>query len=178
MTTRGQDIASVLKKQIEEFGGETTLTEVGTVVEVFLPCHDEALEAVSVAEPPIPRGIERILFVDDEEEIALMGKEMLERLGYAVEIRTSSTDALHRFRAQPSDFDLVVTDQTMPGLTGTRLASELLAIRPDLPVVLMTGFSAAVTPESVERLGVRAYVMKPVIMRDLAMAVRRALDRS
>ena len=123
-------------------------------------------------------GNERILFVDDEKQIVDMGKRMLESLGYHVTIRTSSIEALEVFRAKPDEFDLVVTDQTMPNMVGMELAAELIRIRPDIPIVLATGFSEAVTEEKVKRIGVREFIMKPFVSRELGNIIRRVLDDS
>jgi CheY-like chemotaxis protein len=102
---------------------------------------------------------------------------MLERLGYTVVARTDSAEALSLFRQDPRAFDLVITDQTMPQLTGVRLAEELLRIRPDLPVVLCTGFSEMVDSDGAHALGIRQFLMKPFSLRDMGEAIRRALER-
>ncbi len=106
-----------------------------------------------------------------------MGKEMLEYLGYSVETRTSSVDALDLFSAAPSRFDLVITDMTMPNMTGDKLAMELLRIRADIPVILCTGYSERLLEERIKTAGIRAFVMKPVLMAKLARAIREALDQ-
>ncbi|EPR35422.1 PAS/PAC sensor hybrid histidine kinase [Alkalidesulfovibrio alkalitolerans DSM 16529] len=125
-----------------------------------------------------PRGIERVLFVDDENLLAQMAGEMLSNLGYAVTSMTSATEALEIFKATPDSFDLVITDQAMPGMTGAELAVELLRIRPALPVILITGFSETVDEEEARRLGLRAFLMKPVSEAELARTIREALDVS
>jgi CheY-like chemotaxis protein len=102
---------------------------------------------------------------------------MLERLGYNVTVRTSSVEALELFRARPERFDLVITDMTMPNMTGVELAEELMRIRPDIPMILVTGFSEAVTPEKAKQMGIREFVMKPIISRDLSKVIRRVLDQ-
>jgi CheY-like chemotaxis protein len=102
---------------------------------------------------------------------------MLERLGYTVVACTSSTEALQAFRAAPQHFDLVITDQTMPGMSGVALAAELRRLRPDIPIILCTGFSQAVTAETACELGINAVLMKPLESRDLALAIRRVLER-
>jgi CheY-like chemotaxis protein len=124
----------------------------------------------------IARGNERILFVDDEEELVNLGKEMLTGLGYQVIGRTSSLEALKLFRTLPDQFDLVITDMTMPNLTGVELAQELMLTRPDLPVILCTGFSETITPLKAKSLGVREFVMKPIALEQMALTIRRALD--
>ena len=123
----------------------------------------------------LPQGRERILLVDDEAEIVATLKQMLASLGYLVSAFTGSAAALETFRAQPEDFDLVITDQTMPHLTGEELAREMLRLRPDLPIILCTGFSAAVSPEKARAMGIREFIIKPVPTRTMAETIRRAL---
>jgi len=148
----------------------------GSTFRVFLP----KITAVEKPETPpateVPTGKERVLLVDDEETITELGTGMLERLGYTVTAVTSSSEALKLFSENPSRFDLVITDQTMPELTGRRLASELLKIRPDLPIILCTGHSDSVNPETAKAAGIKNFLMKPLVKRELAVAVRRALD--
>ena len=103
----------------------------------------------------IPHGHERILWVDDEPDVVDIGKGLLERLGYKIQTRTSSVDALELFRAGPREFDLVITDMAMPQMTGTDLAKEILSIRPDIPIIVCTGFSEVLTQESAD--GVRCW---------------------
>ncbi|MBM3324938.1 MAG: response regulator, partial [Calditrichaeota bacterium] len=112
----------------------------------------------------------------DEEPIARLGKQMLERLGYRVTARTSSVEALEAFRARPDKFQLVITDQTMPNMTGMALADEMMRIRPDIPIILATGFSEVVSPEKAKQSGIREYVMKPITTRELGEITRRVLD--
>ncbi|MBW2035495.1 MAG: response regulator, partial [Deltaproteobacteria bacterium] len=100
----------------------------------------------------------------------------LERLGYEVTTRTSSIEALELFKAKPDRFDLVITDMTMPHMTGDRLARELMKIRPDIPIILCTGFSERISEEKAKGMGIKAFVMKPLVMRDLANTVRKVLD--
>jgi len=101
---------------------------------------------------------------------------MLESLGYTVVTRTSSIEALELFRAQPDKFDLVITDMTIPNMTGDELAKELMGIRPDLPIILCTGFSELINEHKAKAMGIRAFVMKPIVQREMAKAVRKALD--
>jgi CheY-like chemotaxis protein len=115
--------------------------------------------------------------VDDEKAIAEIGQNMLKYLGYAVEVRTSSIEALELFRVQADRFDLVITDMTMPNMTGDKLTQELLRIRPGIPIILCTGFSESLTEEKAKALGVQEFVMKPLVMKELAAVIRRALDR-
>ena len=127
-------------------------------------------------EGPLPTGSERILFIDDEHALIEIGSQMLERLGYEVVTRQGSVEALELFRAEPDKFDLVITDMTMPHMTGDKLARELMKIRPDIPVILCTGHSKLVSEAKAKDMGIRAFVMKPILKRTLAEAVRKALD--
>jgi len=124
------------------------------------------------------RGEESILLVEDEEELAAAVAEMLSSLGYRVVAQTSGVDALDTFRSAPDEFDLVITDQTMPGITGKELAAEIVRIRPDIPIVLCTGFSDAVTTEGAKGIGIRELVMKPLMLQDLSAMIRRVFDKN
>jgi CheY-like chemotaxis protein len=121
-------------------------------------------------------GTESILFVDDEAPIAKMGIQILERLGYSVTARTSSIEALELFQAKPNDFDMVITDMTMPNMTGDALAVELMKIRADIPVILCTGYSKKISEETASEIGIKAFANKPVVKADLAKTVRKVLD--
>jgi CheY-like chemotaxis protein len=122
-------------------------------------------------------GHERILFIDDEEMLAEMGKIMLERLGYKVTVRTSSMEALSTFQNQPDQFEAVITDQTMPGLTGVELARRMLRIRPDIPIILCTGYSNLVNEEQAKVIGIKGFIMKPMAKKDIAQLLRAVLER-
>ena len=147
----------------------------GTVFQVLLPKVMPETPSEHMAEET-PRGRERILFIDDEDVLAELGKSVLEQLGYKVTAATDGTRALKTFARNPSRFDLVFTDQTMPGIQGLRLAKELLKIRPDIPIILSTGYSDAVSPEAVRKAGIKGFLMKPLARREMAQAVRRVLD--
>ena len=125
---------------------------------------------------PDTKASSSILLVDDEDVIVKMGKQMLERLGYHVITRSSSIDTLALFRTQPGEFDLVITDMTMPNMTGDKLAGELIKIRPDIPIILCTGFSEVMSKEKAAALGIKGFLMKPIVMKDLANLIRRVLD--
>ena len=150
----------------------------GTKIEVYLPTVPTPVWEGIVDQGPMPIGKETILFVDDEETIVHLGKELLMQLGYTVEIHTNSVEALNVFREDPHRFDLVITDQTMPALTGEALSRELLRIRPDLPIILCTGFSHIMSAEKAKALGIQAYLMKPLAIRDLAPIIRHVLDKT
>jgi CheY-like chemotaxis protein len=122
------------------------------------------------------RGTERILIVDDETELLNLAAEILSELGYAVTTASKADKALTLFMERPQDFDLAILDQVMPRMTGATLAQHLLAIRPDLPILLCSGFSEAVSPPILESMGIRSYLMKPFTRSQLAGAVRRLLD--
>jgi CheY-like chemotaxis protein len=115
--------------------------------------------------------------VDDEAALVQLATSILSGLGYEVTGRTSSPEALQVFRNRPDSFDLVITDMTMPNMTGSELAQQLMRIRPDIPVILCTGFSEEVTQEKARAIGVREFIMKPIVRRQIAEAIRRALDK-
>ena len=154
----------------------------GTEVKVYLPIKAkiaEDIEEIQIdQDKPVQGGIEKILLVDDEAPIVKMEEQMLDRLGYTVTIRTGSLDALEAFKADPQGFDVVVTDMTMPNMTGVQLAAELKKIRPNIPVVLCTGFSYQVNDEKSKALGIDGFVMKPVIMTEIATTIRKVLDNT
>jgi PAS domain S-box-containing protein len=150
----------------------------GTKIEVYFPIVPTPIWEPVVDQGPISIGKETILFVDDEETIVRLGKELLTPLGYRVEVYTSSVEALNVFRKDPHRFDLVITDQTMPALTGEDLSRELLRIRPDLPIILCTGFSHVMSAEKAKALGIQAYLMKPLAIRDLVPIIRHVLDKT
>ena len=123
----------------------------------------------------VPQGHEHILFVDDEAMLVNLGQELLKRLGYTVTGHTNSVEALNAFRAAPHQFDLVITDQTMPTMTGEALVKALRDIRPDLPIVLCTGFSYAMTRDKAAALGIDAFLLKPLVAHDLGHTIRQVL---
>ncbi|MFZ2090008.1 MAG: PAS domain S-box protein [Desulfobaccales bacterium] len=149
----------------------------GSEFQIFLP-RVEATELPRVPEAPeVEKGKERLLFVDDEEWLVDMWKEILESLGYRMTVTTRPLEALQLFKDNPQDFDLVIADQTMPQMTGLELAQELLALRPELPIILVTGFSQVVTPEKAKAAGVREYIMKPLSISELTNAISQALGK-
>ncbi len=151
--------------------------EKGTTFNVFLPIVEREHVPEITVEEALPTGKERVLFVDDEESIVKMGNQRLERLGYKVESTTSPIEALDLFRSKPDQFDLVITDLTMPKMTGDRLVKEILNIRPDMPIVISTGFSEKMDGEKAREIGASGYLKKPHEKRDLAVIVRQVLDR-
>ena len=149
----------------------------GTRFHVYLPRLAEAPSLVEAdRNETIPAGTERVLVVDDEAVITAMLETILTRLGYQVRSSSNSLEALALIEQDPMAFDLLITDMTMPHLTGFELTAKALAIRSDLPVILCTGFSDLINKEQAQALGIRVYLMKPVSVRELALAVRKVLD--
>ncbi|WP_447969477.1 response regulator [Nitrospira sp. M1] len=147
----------------------------GTRFDIFLPRTDAVIECETQESLPTYHKQGCILFVDDEEPLTQLGQKMLQQLGYEAVVRTNSLEALRVFRHDPFHFDVVITDQTMPHLTGDALARELLSIRPELPIILCTGFSYTMTPEKATALGIRAFLMKPILSHELAQTIHRVL---
>ena len=150
----------------------------GTKFFVYLPRVESGPVEQAAVDKPTPTGAEHILFVDDEEAIVQFGQRALERLGYRVTTRTSSVEALDLFRAQPDRYDVVLCDVTMPIMSGIDLGIELMAIRSDVPVILMTGFSELVTREKAKNMGFRELVMKPFAVSDLAKTLRGVTEEA
>ncbi len=171
---------SVVQGIVKRCGGDIRIESEpgrGTKVAVYLPLMKKAVPAAETEAPgPAPRGNEIILLVDDETAIIKMQQMMLERLGYRVISRSESMEALALFRENPDKIDLVITDMTMPNMTGVELAEEMRKIRADIPVIVCTGFSDRINEESSRRMGVQGYVTKPVIKSEIARAIRSVLD--
>jgi len=168
---------SVVHGIVMNHGGEIVVESKrgeGTRVMVYLP-HAEKEQAPQVEVVDVT-GEEHVLFVDDEKEIAKLGKRMLERKGYQVTTAANGEEALRLLRKSPDRFDVLVSDQTMPYITGLALAKQAHEIKPHLPVVLMTGYSDMITPEKLEELEVTCLITKPLSGRKLCKAIRRALD--
>jgi PAS domain S-box-containing protein len=148
----------------------------GSTFRVFLPIAKTDEKPEGSEAQVAPKGTERILFVDDEEMLTEWGQAALERLGYSVTALTDSTEALKLFSSDPSRFDLVITDQTMPKLTGMDLARKLLTIRNNIPIILYTGHSDSTSREKAKEAGIREFLMKPLEKQQLAEAIRRVLQ--
>ncbi|HBA54503.1 MAG TPA: hypothetical protein DCZ04_08635, partial [Syntrophorhabdus aromaticivorans] len=147
----------------------------GTTFSIYFPRIQEESGENTLPEEAVPGGRERILFVDDEEMIVEMGQGLLEKVGYEVVATSSSIEALSLVRDDPSRLDLVITDQTMPDITGISLAQEILVMRPDIPIILCTGHSESISSERVKNIGIREFLMKPLTKRELIGAIVRVL---
>ena len=150
----------------------------GTVFKVYLPVIDTEEQDQGLQPPSqgYARGNERILLVDDESQIIQMESQRLEYLGYEVTSRAGSLEALELFRGRPDQFDLVITDMTMPKMTGGQLAQKILEIRPDIPIIICSGFSEKINAETAREMGVRGFVQKPILINEISAIIRKILD--
>jgi PAS domain S-box-containing protein len=164
---------------VQAYGGMISVDSspgAGTTFTLYLPISQKEKEESAHEPEVLPRGTERILVVDDEAPIAKLNGMLLESLGYSVATRTSSIEALELFRSNPGDFDLVISDMTMPKMTGNLLAAELMKIKPEIPIILCTGYSKKASDESAKEMGIKEFLYKPVTKANLAKTVRKTLD--
>jgi signal transduction histidine kinase/DNA-binding response OmpR family regulator len=150
----------------------------GTTFTIFLPVSAQKAIAATPMPCKLPLGTERILFVDDERPIADMSRQRLSLLGYRVTVAHSSLEALDRLTAGPEDFDLIITDMTMPQMSGDRLAMEAKKINPKVTIILCTGYSKKISPAKAAAIGIDAFLMKPVAADEMAATIRKVLDTS
>jgi CheY-like chemotaxis protein len=166
---------------VKDHGGDIKVYSepgIGTTFHVIFPViTGEAIEETP-SRDILPGGRETVLFVDDEKTLTEIGRELLEILGYRVETYTSPIDALKSFTANPERYDLLITDMTMPGINGDRLASEIKKLRSGLPVIICTGFSRIISEETIHETGINAILMKPLSLSELARTARRVLDEA
>jgi CheY-like chemotaxis protein len=150
----------------------------GTSFEILLPeAEIEKAEESPSAAAPSPPGTECILVVDDERPVALVMQQILESLGYEVVVRDNGLAALEAFEREKDRFDLLITDMTMPGMTGEQLAARLMGERPDLPVIICTGYSASLDKQKALEAGIRAFVQKPIMKQEIAETIRKVLGK-
>ncbi len=164
---------------INDYGGLITVESQlgqGSTFHVFFPVIESDRIEVEVSPHKIPCGNERILLVDDEAILVKLGKKILERLGYNVTIQSSSIEALSIFKKNPDLFDIIVTDQTMPGMTGSDLATEILRIRPDIPIILCTGYSNQIDKDTAISMGIKGFALKPLNKYTIANLIRNVMD--
>ncbi len=183
-TGKGTGIGlSIVHGIVKNYSGFVSIESVlakGTTFHVYLPVDEKGAngeEEENVADHVLI-GKERILFVDDEELLTEMGKDMLERLGYIVTVRNNSLEALETFQHQPDQFDLIITDQTMPEMSGSDLSKKMLQIRPDIPIILCTGYSTIISKEQAKLMGIKEFALKPLSKKDIARLIREVLDKS
>jgi two-component system, cell cycle sensor histidine kinase and response regulator CckA len=159
-------------------GGISVNSELGkgTSFEIYFPVVETEAVTETETDEKLPTGNERILFVDDEESMVYVARNRLERLGYQVEAKTSPDEALNLFRDIPNQFDMVITDMSMPEMTGDRFVQEILKIRPDIPTILCTGYSEKIDKQKAKEMGIRQYIEKPIKRSVLAKMVRKILD--
>ena len=150
----------------------------GTIFDIFFPAVEQEAIVDIATDEELPTGNEKILFVDDENSIVKLGRQRFERLGYKVEATTDPTEALTLFQSKPDYFDLVITDMTMPDMTGDKLAEKLLGIRSDIPIILCTGFSEKIDESRAKAMGIADYIEKPFGKRDFAFKVRKVLNEA
>jgi len=170
---------SVVHGIVKSYGGVISIeseTGKGTAIHVFLPVIDVDPDLPQNAVDPIPQGDEHILFIDDEEMLIRLNKIRLEALGYKVTTSASGLEALKIFRRQPDQFDLIITDQTMPGITGAELAVQMLQLRPDIPIILCTGYSSIISKEEARSMGIRSFIDKPLGRKEIAGLIRKVLN--
>jgi CheY-like chemotaxis protein len=169
-------VAGIIKSN-DAFISVDTRPGTGTTIKVYFPrIQTQNFENIKIPDP-LPLGQEKILIVDDEKSVVEITKQCVEKLGYEATGKTSSREALELFQSRPNSFDLIITDQTMPDLTGENLAIEIMKIRPDIPVILCTGFSTKMNQEKAKMIGIRGFLMKPFNMKELSITIRKILDQ-
>ena len=170
---------SVVHGIVGSYGGKIIVNSQlgkGSTFKIYLPSVKREMIPTLIPDKSIPIGNERILFIDDEPALIKIGKKMLESLGYKVTGRTSSIEALELFKSKADSFDLVITDMTMPHMSGDELAKEMININPEIPIILCTGYSTQINQQQALSMGIRAFVSKPVLKLDIAETIRKIFD--
>ncbi len=172
---------SVVHGIVNNYDGAITVDSIlgkGTTFTIYLPQYGTSPVSINELNRTVTKGNEYILFVDDEQEITYMGKKMLENLGYKVTIKTDSLSALEEFKLNPEKYSLLVTDQTMPKMFGTELAARMKEIRPELKVIIITGYIDKLSEDMIPESGVSEIIMKPLILSDFSKVIRKVLDEN
>jgi signal transduction histidine kinase/CheY-like chemotaxis protein len=168
-------VHGIVKKHGGEISVESLLNQ-GTAFHVYFPIINEEASLEAEAQEPDYGGTEHIMVVDDEVVITRVMRRMLTKMGYKITTYTDSLLAAKDFRDNPHDYDAVITDMTMPNMTGAELARELLSQRPELPIIMTTGYSEVIDKEKAARIGIMAFMLKPVKKKQLSKAIRNVLD--
>jgi CheY-like chemotaxis protein len=172
---------SVVHGIISNYGGAIVVDSIpgkGSTFIIYLPKYGGEVQKSDKSNKKVLKGDEHILFVDDEPEITFMAKKMLENLGYKVSISSDSLSALDEFKSNPDRYSLLVTDQNMPNISGTELASKMKAIRPDLQVIIITGYSENLSEEILAENGISEVILKPMLLDDFSKVIRNVLDNN
>ena len=171
---------SVVYGIVKEHGGAIKVTSnvgKGSTFSIYLPLMKKSIDTENIETPEMPtKGKEKILLVDDDESIVKFEKQMLERLGYKVTSFINSVEAFNLFMSKPNEFDIVISDMNMPGLTGNELSKKIKDIRQDIPVIICTGFSERLSTQKADTLGINKILMKPLLKSELAKEIRKLLD--
>jgi len=171
---------SVVHGIILSYGGDIAVHSKvgeGTTFKIYLPPAPEDSDEAAARAEPVYRGTERVLLVDDEIAVAEVGKRLLTRLGYSVTVKHNGLDALECFREKPEDFDILITDQTMPKMTGYQLAAQVRKYRKDIPILLISGYNESVDSKTAKAAGIYEYLLKPINASQISKVIRQALEQ-
>ena len=170
---------SVIHSIVERLGGKITVESKvgqGTTFRVFLPRLEKKEIRKQEAKSQLVNGKESILYIDDEEDLVRIAVERFGELGYHITGKTDSVEAMDLFQKKPDDIDLIITDQTMPGITGKELSKRVLEMRPQMPIILCSGYSETITRKEAKEIGIREFVFKPVSIFEMPRLVRKVLE--